>query len=75
MSTDLKPDTFTRRMVLAIMCAFAVGILALAISTDRGGSLVPEATAAAPADEGHVGYFPAHFPTPDQPVQPYIEAF
>jgi hypothetical protein len=77
MSTDLKQETtFARRMALAIMCAFAVGVLAIALSTDRTSGIVPAATAAAPSDDGYrAGYFPAQFPAPDSPVEPHIEAF
>ena len=78
MSTDLKQNdretTFARRMALVIMCAFALGLLAMALSTGKGSGLMQEATAAAPAADG-VGYFPAQFPTVDSPVEPHIDAF
>jgi hypothetical protein len=79
MSTDLRQadqqeTTFTRRMAVAIMCALALGVLATAVSTDKGTGIVQEATAASQADDGH-GYFPAQFPAPQGVPEAHIEAF
>ena len=81
MSTDLRQadqqeTTFTRRMAVAIMCALAVGVLVIAVSTDNKAGLVQEATAAPQADDGYrAGYFPAQFPTPQGLPEAHIEAF
>jgi len=80
MSTDFRQadpqTTFARRMAVAIMCALAVGVLAIAVSTDNRAGLVQEATAASPGDGGfRDGYFPAQFPTPRGEPEAHIEAF
>lgn len=68
--------TLSRRFVAAIVCLFAVSVLAVAITTDNGAGLVRDATAASPSDEDvGSGYFPAQFPTVSAPIQPHIEAF
>jgi hypothetical protein len=73
---DQQETTFARRTAVAIMCALAVGVLAIAMSTDNSAGLVQEATAAGQADDDfRAGYFPAQFPTPQGAPEAHIEAF
>jgi len=67
---------FARSVKAAVLGAVAVGILLIAAGTKGGAGLVGDATAAAePVQATQYEYFPASFPSPQGPVEPYIEAF
>jgi hypothetical protein len=77
MSTDPEQtdqQTFARRAAVAIMCALAVGVLAIAATGQDQDGLVQQAVAAPTADDRE-GYFPAQFPTPQGMPEAHIEAF
>jgi hypothetical protein len=78
MRTDSNPaeqqgPIFSRRMTWAVVCGFALGVLATTISTGHGAVFVSDARAQTEATDS--GYFPAQFPTPSGPAESHIEAF